>query len=68
MGWVLRSPDDQGELIIDPRFPEQEMTMREYTNTSFWEGAIWVRGTWRGAAVNGKSYVELIGYAGDFVC
>jgi predicted secreted hydrolase len=42
--------------------------MREYTNTSFWEGAIRVRGTWRGAAVNGKSYVELIGYAGDFVC
>jgi predicted secreted hydrolase len=66
MGWVLRFPDDQGELIIDPTFPEQEMTMREYTNTSYWEGAIRVRGTWRGAAANGKGYVELVGYAGDF--
>jgi predicted secreted hydrolase len=64
MGWRLELPD--GELTITPAMLEQEMCMRDYTGTCYWEGAIRIGGTWRGKPASGVGYVELVGYAGVF--
>ena len=64
MGWVISVPGKEGELVITPRFEDQEMLTVRYTGTVYWEGAIAVSGTWRGKPVAGKGYVELVGYAG----
>jgi len=57
-GWRLTLPELDIDLAIEPLIPDQEM------NVSFvyWEGAIEVRGSMRGEAVNGWGYAELTGY------
>jgi len=64
MGWVISIPGKEGELIVTPRFEDQEMLTTRYTGTVYWEGAISVSGTWRGKPIGGKGFVELVGYAG----
>ena len=63
MGWRVTIPGQQGELTVSPVFSAQEMTTDRFTGTVYWEGAVTVAGEWKGAAVGGRGYVELVGYA-----
>lgn len=67
MGWRLRFPGYEGVLEVIPFFPEQEMVTERSVGTSYWEGAVRIEGIWRGKPVTGRGYVELVGYAEEFL-
>ena len=58
--WRLSVPSAGMALDIDRRFDDQEMR----TSFNYWEGAVSVTGTSRGAPTKGVGYVEMTGYAG----
>jgi predicted secreted hydrolase len=61
-GWRIRVPARGWNLIVEPVIPDQELALA----FRYWEGAVRVRGRGEGgAAVTGRGYVELTGYAGD---
>ena len=61
-GWRITVPERGWDLSVEPRIPNQELDV----TFRYWEGAVSVRGTGEGgAAVAGRGYVELTGYAGD---
>ena len=47
------------DVTITPVMPNQEL----FTIVRYWEGAVDVNGTVDDAAVKGRGYVELTGYA-----
>lgn len=49
------------ELEVVPVLPDQELRVL----VRYWEGAVDVRGTRAGAAVAGRGYLEMTGYAGS---
>jgi predicted secreted hydrolase len=57
--WQLRVPSLKLDVAIQPRLADQELN----TSARYWEGASLVNGTRDGRAVQGKAYVELVGYA-----
>lgn len=59
MGWTLRIPRLGLDLDVEPVLEAQELG----TSVRYWEGAVDVAGTRQGAAVGGRGYVELTGYA-----
>ena len=60
-GWRIRIPARGWDLQVTPRIPGQELDVA----FRYWEGAVGVTGTGEGgAAVTGRGYVELTGYAG----
>lgn len=59
IAWKMRVPRYDLELTIEPVIREQELM----TIVRYWEGAVDVRGSRAGSAVNGRGYVELTGYA-----
>lgn len=63
MGWTVRIPKADAVLTVTPAFEDQEMVPTHTAGTIYWEGAVRVQGKWRGRAVQGKGYVELVGYA-----
>ena len=60
-GWTVTFPDLAIDLTITPLFQDQEMDVA----FTYWEGAVNATGTYDGAPVSGRGYVELTGYAGD---
>jgi len=63
-GWRIRVPGEGLDLELAPVIPDQELRTRGIAAVTYWEGAVRVTGTRRGAAVAGKGYVELTGYGG----
>lgn len=61
-GWMITIPSQDLSLQVVPLQPDQELNLT-YT---YWEGAVEVRGEYKGRPVAGKGYVELTGYAGSF--
>jgi len=57
--WRLHVPAEELVLDVEPLLAAQEMR----TSFTYWEGAVHVAGTSRGAPVGGQGYVELTGYA-----
>lgn len=57
--WRLAVPELALELEISPELADQELE----TTPRYWEGAVTVRGSHRGARTAGQGYVELVGYA-----
>ena len=57
--WRLDVPALELTLRIEPWLAAQEMR----TSFTYWEGAVRLTGTRRGAALTGNGYVELTGYA-----
>jgi predicted secreted hydrolase len=57
--WQLRVRSLNLDVEIEPRLADQELN----TSTRYWEGACLVKGTREGRDINGKAYVELVGYA-----
>ncbi len=66
MGWHISIPRLKAELDISPVFPEQELVTKRSTGVTYWEGSSTVRGEFNAARVNGRSYVEMTGYAERF--
>jgi predicted secreted hydrolase len=56
--WQMLLPSEGLELEVVPRIADQELR----TSVRYYEGAVGVRGTSRGEAVEGDGYVELTGY------
>lgn len=56
--WRLLVPSESLELEVVPLLADQELR----TTVRYWEGAVGVRGTSRGAKLEGEGYVELTGY------
>jgi len=63
-GWTIAIPS-AGDLRIQlrPTVAAQELDTRATTGVVYWEGSQVVSGTRSGAAIGGKAYVELTGYA-----
>jgi predicted secreted hydrolase len=59
VAWTLAVPRLDLELRIDPVLDDQELD----TSVRYWEGAVDVAGRRGGAAIEGRGYVELTGYA-----
>jgi len=57
-GWHLRAAALQLDLTLAPLLPDQELS----GPPRYWEGAVAVRGQRAGRALNGRGYVELVGY------
>ena len=58
-GWTIRVPGRDLLLDVRPVLADQEL----FTTVRYWEGAVDVAGTRNGAAIRGRGYVELTGYA-----
>ncbi len=57
--WRLRIPAIELDLAIRPLLPDQELL----TRPRYWEGAVAIGG-WRASGkIDGRGYVELVGYA-----
>lgn len=56
--WRLRIPSEDLDLTVTPRLADQELDV----SFRYWEGAVALTGTRRGATVQGQGYVELTGY------
>jgi len=60
-GWRLSVPSLALEVRVRPVLADQELE----TSPRYWEGAVDVSGQREGHAVEGRGYVELVGYAGE---
>ncbi len=65
LDWNIVIPDLGYELVIQSVFDDQEMTTRDTTGITYWEGAITVTGERGEDAVTGHGYMELTGYTGQ---
>lgn len=63
-GWKVRIPGRGVDLTVTPLIDDQELRSRTTGGVVYWEGAVRITGTRRGAPVTGRGYVELTGYAG----
>jgi predicted secreted hydrolase len=60
-GWHLRSAALQLDLRLEPLLPDQELA----GPPRYWEGAVAVHGRRGGHSLEGRGYVELVGYAAE---
>lgn len=60
--WRLSVPRVGVDVTITPVLEDQELDTRGTTMIVYWEGACAVSGTRAGRAVEGRAYVELVGY------
>lgn len=58
-GWRLTCAQPEFDLEVTPLLADQEL----HALVRYWEGAVAVRGTSRGRAVQGRGYLEMTGYA-----
>ncbi|HVG39547.1 MAG TPA: lipocalin family protein [Pyrinomonadaceae bacterium] len=61
-GWRLRVPRAALDLRVTPVMKDQELDTRGTTMIVYWEGAATVVGERAGAPLEGRAYVELVGY------
>ena len=57
-GWVIKLDRFQMNIQVEPMMKDQEFE----GNFKYWEGAVRVKGTFKGKLVEGAGYVELTGY------
>lgn len=60
--WVLEVPKEGIRLEVTPEMANQKFHNLRSISTSYWEGSVKVSGTVKGKPVEGKGYVELVGY------
>lgn len=61
-GWRLQAPKFGLDLTVTPVMQDQEIDSRGTTMIVYWEGACEVTGKAGESDVNGRAYVELVGY------
>ena len=65
--WAVTVPSLQLDIQVTPLMANQELATRRSTQVTYWEGAVQISGTAEGRAVTGQGYVELTGYAEQFM-
>jgi predicted secreted hydrolase len=65
--WRLRVPAHRIDLEVRPVLAQQELRTRGTTGVNYWEGLCTFRGVRGPSVIAGRGYVELVGYAGEFV-
>lgn len=60
--WEVYLPQHDLKLEVVPLLADQELMTSKSTRVTYWEGAVRVKGTYKGRSVEGKGYVELTGY------
>jgi predicted secreted hydrolase len=58
VGWKGSIPSRDISLEVEAALPDQELQV----SVRYWEGAVRVKGTFEGAPVDGRGYLELTGY------
>jgi predicted secreted hydrolase len=66
-GWVVTLVESDTRLKILPDLDDQELSNLRSISGSYWEGSVSIEGTYEGRPVNGKGYVELVGYGKPLV-
>ncbi|HEX8288102.1 MAG TPA: lipocalin family protein [Pyrinomonadaceae bacterium] len=61
-GWKLKVPKLGLDLTVTPVMPDQELDTRGTTMIVYWEGMCEVSGKDGESDINGRAYVELVGY------
>ena len=61
-GWRLRVPRVRLDVTVAPVLKDQELDTRGTTMIVYWEGACTVEGRRGETSVEGRAYVELVGY------
>ena len=61
--WWVTIPSLGLDLHVKTPLRSQELTVAGYTSLAYWEGAITISGTRKGAAISGVGYLEMTGYA-----
>ncbi|QPJ65220.1 MAG: carotenoid 1,2-hydratase [Candidatus Nitrohelix vancouverensis] len=61
-GWEIAIPDHKIQLRVEPDLRKQELYRLRSIDSSYWEGSVSVQGRQGGESVDGKGYVELVGY------
>ncbi|MDX2153433.1 MAG: lipocalin-like domain-containing protein [Bryobacteraceae bacterium] len=61
--WRIEVPSLALDLTVTTPLPAQELTSRKSGTPTYWEGAIDIKGTRRGAPITGRGYLEMTGYA-----
>ena len=61
--WRIRVPRWNIDLKVTPTVADQELTTRESTRVTYWEGSVRINGRYEGRPISGVGYVELTGYA-----
>jgi predicted secreted hydrolase len=61
-GWNLRVPKFDLDLKVTPVILNQELDTRGTTMIVYWEGACEISGKSKGGEIEGRAYVELVGY------
>ncbi len=64
--WRVSVPSLEADLVVWALLDDQELRTKLSTGVVYWEGAVEVRGRWRGRDVSGKGYLEMTGYAKEF--
>lgn len=64
--WRLTVPGERIELEVTPLLPDQELHTPGTTGITYWEGLSRFTGKVGEREVEGRGYVELVGYAGPF--
>lgn len=64
VAWQVRIPKLGVDLTVEAAVDGQELVLRP---VSYWEGSVGAKGTVHGAAVGGRGYLEMTGYAGGLV-
>jgi len=65
--WRIEVPEHGLDLEVYPLLPDQELRTRGTAGVNYFEGLSRFRGVRGGTKVEGLGYVELVGYAGDFL-
>ncbi|NIQ00361.1 MAG: carotenoid 1,2-hydratase, partial [Nitrospinaceae bacterium] len=61
-GWIVALPEQGVRLTVTPELLDQELHHLRSIDGSYWEGSVSIEGTWKGKPVQGRGYVELVGY------
>ncbi|MDA1129115.1 MAG: hypothetical protein O2913_10515 [Chloroflexi bacterium] len=61
-GWLLSLPSLGLSLELVPVLVDAEFSGSRYTPAAYWEGEVRATGTSEGRTVNGRGFVELVGY------
>ena len=65
VGWRIEVPREGLALEVSTPLANQELDTKHSSGVAYWEGAVVVSGTVKGATVRGRGYLEMTGYAGS---
>lgn len=65
--WEIKIPQYDLRLELAPVLADQELMTPKSTRVTYWEGAVSVKGVFKGHSVGGKGYAELTGYDKRFI-